>query len=88
VRVIEIVPAYVQTELGGPTQATDPNAMPLPEFVDQALAILKSAPSVDEVLVKRVHAYRFAAERGQAAYEAFFRQYNAAAADRLASSRQ
>jgi len=87
VRVIEIVPPYVQTELGGPAQATDPNAMPLQEFVDEALAILKSAPSVDEVLAKRVHAHRFAAERGQAAYEAFFRQYNAAAADRFASSR-
>jgi uncharacterized oxidoreductase len=87
VRVIEIVPPYVQTELGGPAQATDPNAMPLQEFVDEALAILKSAPSAYEVLVKRVHPHRFAAERGQAAYEAFFQQYNAAAADRLASSR-
>jgi uncharacterized oxidoreductase len=87
VRVIEIVPPYVQTELGGPAQATDPNAMPLQEFVDEALAILKSAPSVDEVLVQRVHPHRFAAERGQAAYEAFFQQYNAAAADRLAASR-
>lgn len=87
VRVIEIVPPYVQTELGGRAQATDPNAMPLREFVEEALAILKSAPSVDEVLVKRVHPHRFAAERGQAGYEAFFQQYNAAAADRLGSSR-
>jgi uncharacterized oxidoreductase len=61
--------------------------MPLREFVDEALAILKSAPSVDEVLVKRVHPHRFAAERGQTAYEAFFEQYNPAAADRVASSR-
>jgi uncharacterized oxidoreductase len=87
VRVIEIVPPYVQTELGGPAQATDPNAMPLQEFVDEALAILKSAPAVDEVLVKRVHPHRFAAERGRAAYQAFFQQYNVAAADRLTSSR-
>jgi len=28
-RVIEIAPPYVQTELGGKSQVTDPNAMPL-----------------------------------------------------------
>jgi uncharacterized oxidoreductase len=88
VRVIEIVPPYVQTELGGPARATDPNAMPLQQFVDEALAIVTSTPSVDEVLGKRVHPHRFAAERAQAAYEAFFQQYNAVAADRLALSRQ
>jgi uncharacterized oxidoreductase len=88
VRVVEIVPPYVQTELGGPAQATDPNAMPLQEFVLEALAILQSDPSVDEVLVERVHPHRFAAQRGQAAYEAFFQQYNGAASDRLASPRR
>jgi uncharacterized oxidoreductase len=87
-RVVEIVPPYVQTELGGPAQASDQNAMPLREFIDEALAILQRDPDVEEVLVKRVHAHRFAAERGQAGYDAFFRQYNGAAVDRLASSRR
>jgi uncharacterized oxidoreductase len=86
VRVIEIVPPYVQTELGGPAQATDPYAMPLQEFIGEALAILQSDPGVDEVLVKGVRPHRFAAERGQAGYAAFFQQYNGAAAERLASS--
>jgi uncharacterized oxidoreductase len=88
VRVVEIVPPYVQTELGGPAQATDPNAMPLREFIGEAFAILERDPDVEEVLVKRVRPHRFAAERGQAGYEAFFQQYNGAAADRLAASRR
>jgi uncharacterized oxidoreductase len=77
VKVIEIVPPYVQTQLGGEFQATDPNAMPLKNFISEVMQILKSDPQVEEVLVKRVHPHRFAAENGREKYDAFFRQYNA-----------
>ena len=33
VEVLELIPPYVQTELMGPGQALDPNAMPLAEFI-------------------------------------------------------
>jgi uncharacterized oxidoreductase len=76
IEVIELVPPYVQTELGGPAQATDPRAMPLTDFVSEVFEHLEHDPEAEEILVKRVHAHRFAAEGGRESYEAFFRQYN------------
>lgn len=38
VEVLELLPPYVQTELGGPSQATDPNAMPLADYVSEVMA--------------------------------------------------
>jgi uncharacterized oxidoreductase len=76
IEVIELVPPYVQTELGGPAQATDPYAMPLEGFVAEVFDILEQNPRVEEILVTRVHGHRFAAESGRESYEAFFRQYN------------
>jgi hypothetical protein len=61
---------------GGESQASDPNAMPLRDFISEAMQILKSEPLVEEVLVKRVHPHRFAAENGREKYEAFFERYN------------
>jgi len=78
VKVIEIVPPYVQTQLGGPQQATDPNAMPLGSFVAEVMRILRETPNVEEVLVSQVHRHRFAAEMGREGYTTFFRQYNEA----------
>ncbi len=83
IQVIELAPPYVQTELMGPQMATDPNAMPLEEFVSEAMDLLATKPEADEILVKRVHAQRFAAEKGQEAYNAFFKQFN----DRMSASR-
>src|SRR2546425_12192991 len=40
---------------GGESQTSDPNAMPLRDFISEAMQILKSEPLVEEVLVKRVH---------------------------------
>jgi uncharacterized oxidoreductase len=77
VDVIEIVPPYVQTELSGPGQATDPHAMPLRDYVDAVIDILKRDANVDEVLVKEVLPHRLAAEGGQDHYSAFFERYNA-----------
>jgi uncharacterized oxidoreductase len=64
VQAIELIPPYVQTELQGKRQLTDPNAMPLKDFIAEAIAILKSSPDVTEVCVERVKRQRFAEARG------------------------
>lgn len=76
VEVIELVPPYVQTTLMGDQQADDPKAMPLEEFIDEVMSILKSQPDVQEVCVKKVYPLRFSAEHGQQKYEEFFEQFN------------
>ncbi|OAJ57903.1 oxidoreductase [Paraburkholderia ginsengiterrae] len=72
VDVVEIVPPYVQTELMGEQQASDANAMPLAEFIDEVMSILDTQPDVREVLVKRVLPLRFAAEQG---YDGYSKQF-------------
>lgn len=74
IQVLEIVPPYVQTELMGPGQAKDPNAMPLQDFIDETLSILRNSPQATEILVERVKPLRFA-EAG-ADYPAFFKKFN------------
>jgi uncharacterized oxidoreductase len=64
VRVIELPPPYVQTELGGPAQATDPRAMPLAEFIAEVMDILTKNPDATEVIVKPCEPLRYAAETG------------------------
>jgi uncharacterized oxidoreductase len=76
VEVLELVPPYVQTELMGEHQAKDPRAMPLAEFIAEAMEILKTQPEAKEICVKLVHAQRYAAEAGREKYEAFVRNYN------------
>jgi len=74
--VIELIPPYVQTHLMGPAQAADPRAMPLADFLKEALQILKTQPNVAEVCVERVKPLRFAAESG--AFDAAFQGLNEA----------
>lgn len=74
VQVIELAPPYVRTALQGERQATDPNAMPLEDFIAEVMQILEDQPDVTEVLVQRVHAQRFA-ERG-GGYDTFFTRMN------------
>ncbi|MCZ8042198.1 MAG: SDR family oxidoreductase [Beijerinckiaceae bacterium] len=64
VEVVEIAPPYVQTELLGAHQATDPDAMPLADFTNEVMAILEDAPASGEVIVERCKPLRFAAENG------------------------
>jgi uncharacterized oxidoreductase len=63
---IEIIPPYVQTQLTGEQQMTDPNAMPLDEFITEVMDILSNQPTVEEVVVERCKPFRFAAEDGNA----------------------
>jgi uncharacterized oxidoreductase len=83
IAVVELVPPYVQTELMGGRQASDPSAMPLRDFISEVMIILKSEPNAAEILVKRVHPLRFAASEGPATYETFWRELN----DRVSAAR-
>ncbi len=76
VRVIELAPPYVQTELMGAHQASDARAMPLAEFLAETMELLTTQPGAKEILVKRVHAQRFAGDFNQEKFDAFFDQYN------------
>ena len=74
VEVLELIPPYVQTELLGPGQLTDPNAMPLNDFISETMGILKRSPDATEICVERVKPLRRAEAGGD--YEAFFRSFN------------
>ncbi|MGC2638230.1 MAG: SDR family oxidoreductase [Acidobacteriaceae bacterium] len=76
VQVMELIPPYVQTELHGAHQASDPRAMPLAEFIAEVMEILRTQPNGKEICVERVYPLRFAAEKGQAGYDEFFQGLN------------
>ena len=61
---LEIIPPYVQTELGGKAQTVDPRAMPLKDFIAETMQILKSQPEARENCVERVKPLRFAEATG------------------------
>ena len=50
--------------------------MPLADFIAEAMQILRTQPNAKEILVQRVYPLRFAAEKGQAAYDEFFTTLN------------
>jgi uncharacterized oxidoreductase len=77
VEVIELIPPYVQTTLMGDQQADDPKAMPLDEFIDEVMSILKSQPDAKEICVKKVYPLRFAGDPSEEKYEQFFQSFNA-----------
>jgi uncharacterized oxidoreductase len=76
IEVVELAPPYVQTELMGSQQAADPRAMPLKDYLDEVINIIKTQPNATEILVERVKPLRFAASNGQEKYDAFFKQFN------------
>lgn len=70
VEVLELAPPYVQTELGGPQQASDPRAMPLDEYTKEVVQILENNTiEKGEILVDRVKPLRTAERDGK--YEQF-----------------
>jgi uncharacterized oxidoreductase len=73
-QVLELIPPYVQTELLGARQASDPNAMPLKNFISETMSILENSPTCTEICVERVKPLRFAEASGQ--YDAFFKNFN------------
>ena len=73
-QVLELIPPYVQTELMGPRMASDPNAMPLKDFISETMSILDNSPNSTEICVERVKPLRFAGASGQ--YDAFFKNFN------------
>ncbi len=66
VEVLELAPPYVQTELGGPQQASDPRAMPLNEYIKEVMQILENNTiEKGEILVERVKPMRTAEKDGK-----------------------
>ena len=56
VRVLELAPPYVQTELMGDRQKNDPRAMPLTDFITETITALETGN--DEILTERVKLLR------------------------------
>lgn len=63
VQVIELVPPSVRTELL-PGQQNNEQAMPLDEFISEAVALLESQPDAREIQVERVKFLRYGEARG------------------------
>jgi uncharacterized oxidoreductase len=76
VQVIELIPPYVQTELQGVRQASDPMAMPLTDFISETMAIIENTPDAKEICVEQVKPLRFAEAKGE--YDSFFEKFNGA----------
>lgn len=66
VEVLELVPTYVQTELTGADQLTDPHAMPLADYIREVMDVLtKGDLPQGEILIEGVKSYRFAERDGK-----------------------
>jgi len=75
VEVLELVAPYVQTELTGRSQATDPNAMPLADYVAEVVQMLGDPiPANGEILAHRAKALRWAEKNSE--YEQMFAARN------------
>lgn len=74
VKVLELVPPYVQTGLTGQRQAEDPHAMPLKGFIAEVMSILQQQPEATEICVERVKAQRYAAASEK--YDEIFKTFN------------
>ncbi len=75
VEVLELAPPYVQTELTGAHQASDPRAVPLDAYVAEVMGLLERGDHPrGEVLVERDRARRSAERDGR--YEEVFAAMN------------
>ena len=79
VEVLEVAPPYVQTELMGERQASDPNAMPLNDFISETVAGFDNPPASGEILTGRVEPLRWAEKNGN--YEQIFNGLNSGFAE-------
>lgn len=64
IQVIELVPPLVGTALMGPEQRSNPQAMPLDDYLTEAMSLLRDQPDAAEILVERVKRLRFAQADG------------------------
>ncbi len=80
VKVVELVPPYVQTTLMGDHQATDARAMPLDEFITEVMGLIKSQPDAAEICVGKVAPLRDSAEGGREKQAQTFQGFNDAMA--------
>jgi uncharacterized oxidoreductase len=64
VEVLELAPPLVQTDLT-PGQATNPNGMPLADFIAESMMQLQKSPTPPEILVERVNFLRRAEAEGR-----------------------
>jgi len=75
VEVLELSPPYVQTELTGARQATDPRAMPLDDYISEVIMMLERGQNPrGELLLERDHARRWAERDGT--YDCIFTAMN------------
>lgn len=76
IQVLEIIPPYVQTELTGSKQSSDPRAMPLADYLNQTMQIFTTQPNATEIVVERARPIRLAQQEGAETYNTFFEQFN------------
>ena len=77
IEVLELSPPYVQTGLTGAQQASDPRAMPLPDYIAEVLRLLEDGRTPrGEVLLDRDLPRRWAERDGR--YETLFAAMNPA----------
>ena len=64
--VLELSPPYVQTELTGSAQASDPRAMPLESYITEVMQLFEQGDHPrGEILLERDHARRWAERDGR-----------------------
>jgi uncharacterized oxidoreductase len=75
VEVLELIAPYVQTKLTGQSQAADPHAMPLADYVAEVMQMLEPPiPPSGEIIARRAGALRWAEKNGE--YEQLFAARN------------
>ncbi len=74
IQVIEIIPPWVQTELLDASQANNPRAMPLNDFIAETMSLLANSPEETEICVERVKRLRYAERSGD--YAGIFDGFN------------
>jgi len=84
IEVLELAPPYVQTELTGPRQASDPRAMPLADYISETVSLIDNPPPSGEILVERVLPLRWAEKNDN--FEQIFGNLNGSFHEDLAAA--